>query len=94
MRYFILFFYIPTKNLQYILLNTLLTKYYTLLLQQYHLERKTTTTAWLQITENTTIALHVTRNYKLLITRNYHTGKKKKCLLKGDLVALWLITEI
>ena len=51
-------FHLKTYNTYYLI--PLLTKYYTLLQKQYHLERKTTSTKWQHKTENTNIALHVT----------------------------------
>ena len=51
-------FHLKTYNTYYLI--PLLTKYYTLLQKQYHLERKTTSTKWQHKTENTNIELHVT----------------------------------
>ena len=52
--------YIKLKTYNTYYLITLPTKYYTLLLKQYHLERKITSTKWQHKTKNTNIALHVT----------------------------------
>ena len=49
---------LKTYNTYYLI--TLPTKYFTLLLKQYHLERKLTSTKWQHKTKNTNIALDVT----------------------------------
>ena len=54
-------FHLKTYNTYYLI--PLLTKYYTLLQKQYHLERKTTSTNWQHKTENTNIALHVATHH-------------------------------
>ena len=55
-----IYIYIKLKTYNTYYLVTLPTKNYTLLLRQYHLERKITSTKWQHKTKNTNIALHVT----------------------------------
>ena len=54
------FLYIKLKTYNTYYLITVPTKYFTLLLKQYHLERKFTSTKWQHKTKNTNIALDVT----------------------------------
>ena len=75
------FFYISTKNLQYILLNNTTYKLLYPTTTTIPFGAKTTSTSWLQITGNTNIALHVTTR-KTKIAQELHvtncTGKKRE----------------
>ena len=79
--FFLFFFYISTKNLQYILLNNTTYKLLYPTTTTIPFGAKTTSTSWLQITGNTNIELHVTTR-KTKIAQELHvtncTGKKKR----------------